>query len=613
MEHLVIELVSLLVLGVGATWLSWRLHVPSILLLLIVGFIAGPIAGLLNPDQMLGDLLFPLVSLSVAVILFEGGLSLDVAELRDIGRVVRNLATVGVLLTWIGATALAKLLLGFDLGLATLLGAILVVTGPTVIVPLLRFVRPSARVGSTIKWEGIVNDPIGAILAVLVFEVIVAGGVDHIAGATLGVLKAIGAGTGLGLLGAALVVFPLRRYWIPDSLQSPAALAVAVAVFTVSNLVQTESGLLAVTVMGSALASQKLVSVNHIIEFKENLRVLLISLLFIVLAARVPPEAMRATTAQGVIFLMCLIVIVRPVAALAATWGTKLTWRERAFLSAVAPRGIVAAAVASIFTLELTRIGYPGAERLVPITFLVVVGTVVVYGLSAAPVARRLRVATPNPQGLLMVGADAWVRSLAQLIVDCGFTVVLVDSNWAHVAAARRSGLRAAYGNILAEQTMDELELDGIGRLLTMTSNDEVNSLAVLHFRDLFGRSEVFQLPVAVDTVGHREQGMPRHLRGRSMFGTGATYREIAERFADGAVFKRTTLTEEFGYEAYRAEHEAALLMFIMKTPRNIEVVTEADKPSPKAGYTLISLVGPGGDAVVRKERETRDSSAEVL
>jgi NhaP-type Na+/H+ or K+/H+ antiporter len=598
MEHQVTELAALVVLGIGATWLSWRLRVPSILLLLVAGFIAGPISGFLNPDVLLGDLLFPLVSLSVAVILFEGGLSLNIAELRDIGRVVRNLATAGVLVTWIGASALATLLLGFDLGLATLLGAILVVTGPTVIVPLLRFVRPSARVGSTIKWEGIVNDPIGAILAVLVFEVIVAGGANHLTGAGLGVLKAVGAGTALGLLGAVLVVFPLRHYWIPDSLQSPAALAVAIAVFTASNLVQTESGLLAVTVMGSTLASQKLVPVNHIVEFKENLRVLLISLLFIVLAARVQPEALKGTSFQGVIFLTGLIVIVRPLAVLASTWTSNLTWRERAFLSAVAPRGIVAAAVASIFTLELTRIGYPDAERLISITFLVVVGTVAVYGLTAAPVARRLGVASPNPQGLLIVGADAWVRSLAQLISDCGFTVVLVDSNWTHVAAARRSGIRASYGNILAEQTMHELELDGIGRLLAMTSNDEVNSLAALHFGEVFGRSRVFQLPVAVDTAGNREQAMPRHLRGRSMFGTGATHREISERFSSGAVFKRTTLTEEFGYDEYRVKHgETAVLMFLMKTSRTIDVVAAADKPSPKPGHTLISLVGPDGEA----------------
>jgi NhaP-type Na+/H+ or K+/H+ antiporter len=602
-EHLVIELAALIALGIGASWLSWRLRVPSILLLLVVGFVAGPVGGFLDPDALLGNLLFPLVSLSVAVILFEGGLSLDIAELRDIGRVIRNLATVGVLLTWVGCTILAHLLLGFDLGLATLLGAILVVTGPTVIIPLLRFVRPSARVGSTIKWEGIVNDPIGAILAVLVFEVIAAGGLSHATGATLGVLQALGAGIGFGLLGAACLIFPLRRYWIPDFLQNPAALAVAITAFTLSNMVQTESGLLAVTVMGSALASQKLVPVNHIVEFKENLRVLLISVLFIVLAARVPIAALEGATVQGVLFLIGLIVLVRPLAVLAATWTTKLTWQERVFIGAVAPRGIVAAAVSSIFALELTRIGYPGAERLVTVTFIVIVGTVVVYGLSAAPVARRLGVASPNPQGLLIVGADAWVRSLAQLITESGFSVLLVDSNWTHVTAARRIGLRANYGNILAEQAMDELELDGIGRLLALTSNDEVNSLAALHFGDVFGRSRVFQLPVAVEAPGNRELAIPQHLRGRTLFGNGVTHHELSERHGRGAVFKRTTLTDEFGYEAFQARYgETAIPMFLLKSPGDLSVVAAADKQSPKPGLTLISLVGPEDDTVGRRE-----------
>ncbi|UCD24359.1 MAG: cation:proton antiporter [Gemmatimonadota bacterium] len=221
MEHYVVQLAGLIALGVGATWLSWRLRLPSILLLLVAGFLAGPVTGVLQPDSLLGDLLLPIVSLSVAIILFEGGLSLDIDELREIGRVVRNLITTCVLVTWVGITALAYLLLGFDLGLATLMGAILVVTGPTVIVPLLRHVRPSARVGSAIRWEGIVNDPIGAILAVLVFEVIVAGGAQHLTGAAIAVGKAMGVGVGLGLLGAGVLVFPLKRYWIPDFLQEP--------------------------------------------------------------------------------------------------------------------------------------------------------------------------------------------------------------------------------------------------------------------------------------------------------------------------------------------------------------------------------------------------------
>jgi NhaP-type Na+/H+ or K+/H+ antiporter len=224
LQPLLLHLTGVIALGVGASWLAWRLRLPSILLLLVVGFLAGPVTGLLNPDALLGDLLFPIVSLSVAVILLEGGLSLDVAELKVIGTVLRNLVTIGVVVTWALTTVLAHLLLGLDWALSLLIGSILVVTGPTVIVPLLRHVRPSPRVGSAVKWEGIVNDPIGAILAVLVFEAILAGGLEHGGAAALGVLRALVFGTALGLAGAVALLVPLARYWIPDFLHNPAAL-----------------------------------------------------------------------------------------------------------------------------------------------------------------------------------------------------------------------------------------------------------------------------------------------------------------------------------------------------------------------------------------------------
>ena len=601
MEHLLIQLTGVIVLGIGASWLSWRFRLPSILLLLVVGFLAGPVTGLLDPDALLGELLFPVVSLSVAVILFEGGLSLDVAELRDIGRVLRNLITIGVLVTWVGATLLARALLGFDWGLATLLGAILVVTGPTVIVPLMRHVRPSPRVGSAIKWEGIVNDPVGAILAVLVFEIIIAGGLEFSVDTAAVVLKAVGSGVILGFAGAALLVIALKRYWIPDFLQNPGALAVALAVFAVANLLQEESGLLAVTVMGSALASQKLVSVRHIVEFKENLRVLLISILFIILAARLPLSALLETGASGLLFLGGLILLVRPATVALATLGTRLNWRERCFLGSMAPRGIVAAAVSSIFALELVQSGYQSAEQLIPITFLVIVGTVLVYGVAAAPVARWLRVASPDPQGLLIVGADPWIRSLARALREQGVEVLLVDSNWSHVAAARQSGLQAHFGNVLDEQAMDALDLDGIGRLLALTSNDEVNALAALHFGEVFGRERVYQLAPVGSASSEGDRTIPQHLRGRYLFAPEATHDAITQRFEAGAVLKQNTLRPAFTYEDFRERYgTSALPLFIVREQGQLSVVAAADSINPKPGQTLISLVdGPQDRATV--------------
>jgi NhaP-type Na+/H+ or K+/H+ antiporter len=597
MEHLLIGLASIVVLGIGAQWLSWRLKLPAILFLLLVGFVAGPVGHFIDPDLIFGDLLFPIVSLSVAVILFEGGLSLDIAELGGIGRVVRNLISIGALATWILSTLFAHLLLRLDLALAILFGAILVVTGPTVIIPLLRHIRPAARVGSAVKWEGIVNDPIGAILGVLVFEAVAAGGFEAGLGvAATGMLKATVVGGGVGLAGAALIVILLKRYWIPDYLQSPVALGIVILSFAVSDLLQAESGLLTVTLMGAALASQNFVSVKSIVEFKENLRVLLISALFIILAARLPLRDPDYWSAGSLLFLGALVVIVRPATVVLSTWGSDFNWRERLFLASIAPRGIVAAAVISVFAIELVDLGYGQAARLVPLMFLVIIGTVAIYGIFSPLIARWLGVATPNPQGVLIIGASPWVRDAAALLNDLGVKLLVADSNWANVTAARRRGLTAFYTNVLTEGALEEIEieLDGVGRLLALTPNDEVNALSTLHFGDLFDRSQMYQLAPQGTERDRRQQGIPRHLRGRFLFADGATHEHLTTRVRDGAVVKRTRLTDEFDFEAFRAHYGGSFIpMFLVKASGELQVFTKINPPPIKTGVTLISLVNP--------------------
>jgi NhaP-type Na+/H+ or K+/H+ antiporter len=597
MEHLLIGLASIVVLGIGAQWLSWRLRMPAILLLLVVGFVAGPVTGFLHPDELLGDLVFPIVSLSVAVILFEGGLSLNVAELRDLGRVVGRLLTLGALITWVLSTAFALLLLDLSGGLALLLGAVLIVTGPTVIVPLLRHIRPTPRVGSAVKWEGIVNDPVGAILGVLVFEAIIAGGIEAGLGVVVpGMMRAVVVGALTGLLAAGFVVLLLHRHWIPDYLESPVALALVVMAYAVSNRLQMESGLLAVTVMGSALASQKRVSVRQIVEFKENLRVLLIAALFIILAARLPLTDPDYFGAGSLLFLAALVLVVRPLAVLAATWRSRFNWRERVFIAAMAPRGIVAAAIVSVFALGLVDAGREEAARLVPLIFVVIVGTVGVYGIVTPILARLLRVASPNAKGMLFIGGGPWVIEAATLLKDLGVDLVVADSNWQNVSAARSAGLRTYHGNVLTEGALEEIELqlDGIGRFLALTPNDEVNTLATVHFRELFDSSRMYQLPPEETERERRQRGIPQHLRGRLLFNTDATHAYISERFRGGAIIKRTRLTDEFDYDAFREYYgERAVPLFSVKESGDIVIHTTTAPPSPKSGQTLISLVDP--------------------
>ncbi|NBC04324.1 MAG: hypothetical protein GVY20_11535, partial [Bacteroidetes bacterium] len=414
-EHFLISITSIFVFGIGAQWIAWRFNLPAILLLLISGILAGPVFGLLDPDALMGDLFTPFISVSVAIILFEGGLSLRFSELKDSGGVIGNLVSIGVLITWIVISLSSYLILDFGVELSILLGAILVVTGPTVIIPLLRQVRPSGQVGSILKWEGIVIDPIGAMLAVLVFEVILTTGVSAATSAILmSVVKTIFLGTLCGLAGAGIIYFILKKHMLPDFLQNPVSLMIVVLVFTVSNEFQHESGLWATTLMGIVLANQKAAYIHHIIEFKENLRVLLLSALFILLAARVElSELMANLNLKVLAFLAIIILIARPLSVYASSMFSNINWKEKLFLSWMAPRGVVAASISSIFAISLTQNGFEQASQLVPIVFIVIICTVAIYGLPAAWVARKLGVAKPVPNGLLILGAKDWSISIA--------------------------------------------------------------------------------------------------------------------------------------------------------------------------------------------------------
>jgi len=588
---LIVALASIVVLGMGAQWLSWRLRLPSILLLLLFGFAAGPT---LRPDELFGDLLLPLVSLSVGLILFEGGMSLRLTELREIGATVRNLILVGGAVTWVVSAATGALWLGLDVRLALLLGAILVVTGPTVIIPLLRQIRPSRSVSSILRWEGILIDPIGATLALLVFEAILAG--EAGAAATtivIVILKTLAAGGLLGAAGAFSLTQTLKRFFIPDFLQSPAALAVVLAVFVAANQLQEGSGLLAVTVMGVLMANQRSVEIRHIAEFKENLQVLLISGLFIVLAARLSPADVAGLPLPSLAFVAALVLFARPAGVALATLGSKLSWRERLFLACVAPRGIVAAAVASVFTLRLTESasGLERAELVAPITFLVIIVTVALYGLSAPILARRLKLAQPDPQGVLILGAHSWARALAAQLQKEGFTVLLADGNWANVSAARMEGLNVYYGNVLSEQAEAEIDLAGIGRLLALSANEGINSLACMQFAHVLGRAHVFQLPSGGSTPTARG-GIARRLQGRELFSPAATYWHLSGLFVQGAGLKRTDLTPEFDFEAFRKHYgEAAVPLAVVEPGAKLRFFTVDADLHPQPGHAVLSLV----------------------
>ncbi len=603
-----IALAMIFVLGVGAQWLAWKIRIPSILLLLIFGILAGPVMRsvfegspfAIDPDELFhGDTLMSLVGIAVGLILYEGGLTLNFKELRSAWKPVTLLVTTGALVTWIIAGISAYYLFGLDRQIAILLGAILIVTGPTVVGPMLAHIRPAGDSGLILKWEGIVIDPIGVGAAVLVFEAIssdssVAGAMGGGVGSVFqSIAITIGAGVGLGALAAFLLQNLLTRFWIPDYLQNPVSLMLVIATFTASNQIMSESGLLATTVMGIALANQKKVDVHHILEFKENLRVLLIAVLFIVLAARLQIDQLAGLNWFAVFgFLFILIVIARPAAVFLATVGAGLSWRERMFIAWLAPRGIVAAAAAAIFSLGLESKGISGGENLVPITFAVIIGTVTFYGLTTPWASKLLGVADQNPQGIIFVGAPSWVRSIAKVLCDRGIKVLLVDTNRQNVRDARMTDLPAIQDNIITLSDISSLDLRGIGSVFATTPNDEVNTLVLQRFKGIFETSNLYQLPTRRPKKATEESSSDR--RWRMLFSSDADFAGLESRIHNGWVVKATTISEEFTYHDYHTLYGSTAIPLFTISPSGILTVSTIDKPvEPEPGDTIIALVNP--------------------
>ncbi|MBG7608325.1 MAG: cation:proton antiporter [Verrucomicrobia bacterium] len=601
-------LTLILVLGVAAQWLAWRFKLPSILLLLGFGFALGQFSGVRIDDFLIqgnghSSPLLSAVGLLVAIILFEGGLTLKFSELKESGLPILRLCTVAVALSFGLTTVFMVYALGYDVRLAALIGCILTVTGPTVIAPLLRHVNPTRKIASIVKWEGIVVDPIGAILAVLVFKIAIAGDFVSAQGE---LLQAIGVMFAVGVIGALLlakgVELLLRNHLVPDYLQPVFLLAVVALAFTGSNLVEKEAGLLTVTVLGIALANQRSVSVRHILEFKENLRILIISILFIVLSGRIGAEELQGAFVKGVFLLGFLVLIGRPLSVyLSLLFSKRTSINERTFLAFLAPRGIVAAAVTSIFALEFEEAAAHGSfgERLSPIiaaqsrelvalVFLIIVGTVLIYGLAASPLARRLGLAAKNVTGILFAGADLWARTAAKLLHEDGHRVLLLDTNFNNVASAKMLGLEAQRANILSEFAEEELDLNGIGALVAGTPNDEVNSMAAQRFIHQFGRAGVWQL-APLEREGHHKKSIAEEIRSRYLFSDRPSHTLLSKIVAEGGQMKKSQLTEKFDFEKFMETYPSSIIMFISDSKGLRPVHPEIGKISVGTNvYTLI-------------------------
>lgn len=588
--HALVALSVVLLVGIVCQLVAWRVKLPAILFLLLSGIVLGPGVGFLNPDQLFGDLLFPFISLAVAIILFEGSLTLKFHEIPGLEKVIRNMITIGVVVTLLLTAIGTRYLMGLSWEISFLFGALMVVTGPTVIVPMLRTVRPKESVSHILRWEGILIDPIGATLAVLVFQFIVAGSLQSGIFGMLGVFgRILVIGGVLGSIGGYLFGVVLRKHWIPHYLHNYAALALVCAIFALSDMLEAESGLLSVTVMGVWLANTKGVDLDEILDFKEHLSVVLISMLFIILAARMELAEFTALGWPALGLFAVIQFISRPLAAQASAYGSRLSMAERHFLAWIAPRGIIAAAISALFAIKLGEMGYAEASKLVPLTFMVIVGTVLLQSATARPIAKWLKVAEPEPKGFLIVGADLVARTIATELRGNGFRVQLTDQNWDNIVTARMEGLRAYWGNPASEHAERHLSLIGIGRLLALSSGRELNALAAQHYKMEFGAGNVFAIRLPSEDGPEDDAKTNIRSGGRPLFEEGVTYQKLRELLESGAELKTTPLTERFTFKDYVEQcEEQRIPLFAIAPGGKIHLFTGENDFEPKPEWRII-------------------------
>ncbi|MDG4812770.1 sodium:proton antiporter [Hydrogenovibrio sp. 3SP14C1] len=586
-----LQLTLLVLLGMLSQWLGWKLRLPAIIFLLLVGILLGPVLDWLNPDVLLGDLLFPFVSLGVAIILFEGSLTLRFSEIKGVKYYIRNLTTLGVLITWMVMAIGAHYLAALDWPIAFLFGAIVTVTGPTVIMPMLRSMKITERVGSVLRWEGIIIDPIGAMLAILVYVYIVSS--KNHADILLTFIQLIGIGSFLGFLGGWILAKCLKNHWIPNYLTNFFSLTVVLLMFTVSNQISHESGLVAVTVMGVYLANQKDVSMHSILDFKEHLTVLLISLLFIVLAARMDFELLFSLSWSALLLLVVAQFIARPLSVFISTIGGKeLKLNELILLSWISPRGIVAAAISALFAIRLEDNGIPGAETILPLVFIMIMGTVLFQSLSAGLVARKLKLSHIDTQGALIVGANKVSIAVAQALKDQGLEVMIATQSRTADKETKMHGIKTYYGDLLSKKAELYLDINPYKVMLLMDFKSELHPLYYTHFRSDFGPENIYALSTVPASEISEEKSLSTNLNPRVLFGDNVTWPKLSNLINQGAEVRVTNITNNFSFKDYQ-EHwqDKAIPLFAISPKEEFYIFAEDSHIKIETGWKIGSLV----------------------
>ena len=526
-----LELAGIIILGILAQWVAWKFKIPAILPLILIGLLVGPIAAeflsedgakwiepIWNGEKGLfpGDGLYYFVSLAISIILFEGGLTLKRSEIRTVGPVITKLITLGSAITFFGAGILAHFIFDLSWQLSFLFSGLIIVTGPTVITPILRNIPLKKDISTVLKWEGILIDPIGALVAVLVFEFIsVEGDSGFTKTALIEFGKIVLFGTTFGFTFAHGLAFAINKKLIPHYLLNVVSLSTVLLVFVESEIFAHESGLLAVVVMGMVLGNSKLENIKELRYLKESLSVLLISILFILLSANINIEDMMLLyTWKTAVLFAAVVFLVRPIAVFLSAMGSKLKTNEKVFISWVGPRGIVAAGIASLFGSKLIKQGVEGAEYITPLVFMIVLGTVLLNATTARLFAKVVGVFLKKSEGILIVGASKVSRLLGHYLEANGRHVVLIDSNEQNIEKAKELGLEALTTNIYSETLTDNIELNDVGYLMALTGNPDINKYAINKFSNQFGENGSFRLVTTqemLDDTDNPKEGLFSH------------------------------------------------------------------------------------------------------
>ena len=585
-ETLFNQIGLILLLTLVCQWIAWRFKFPVIVLLTALGVSFGPILNIINPTELFGDLLSPFIELVVAIILFEGGLSLKIHEFKKVSHGLIRLFTLSIVLQIAFISFSAIGLLGFDWKVATILGALLVVTGPTVIIPALREARLKTNVSHYLKWEGIINDPIGAMLAIIFLQV-VSFHDSKLSVLFFDVVKGNLVAFFFAISLYYLIKWLAKRALIPEFLKIPFFLCIVLVQFIFANHLQEGAGLLAVTIFGLLIGNSGLDLVKELRHFKESLTTFSVSIIFIILSATLKLDAWENFQLQHWIFIFCLSFVIRPISIILSTFKSGMTFKEQVLIGLYGPKGIVAASVSGIIGFQLTRAGFSEGELFLPIVFSVILLTVTTHSFYLKPLARKLDLKHVQSNGVLIIGSSPFSIQLALKLKENDIPVMISDSTWNRLTYARQQGIEVHYGHILSDIKYGEPDLSQYNYLLALTDDNAYNSLLCHVFSHTFGSEHVYELPSEDDFFQENEeldQSDFFKLKEKPL------YYNLMKLFHRGSLFHITELTEEYSYQDFLKDHmcDTLLPILIVRENKRVEMFSLKKSIKPDKGDRIV-------------------------